>query len=528
MKNLFYTLCLILTIPFATFADCDGGELIVDVTAVKNGCNYIVTLDVYTDGTPGTIDDFNVFVFLGGASSSVDLECDFPFRKVWCDHGSDVLNLWAPNGGGATSEFIGHSVFEVETENGCLTFIDFLEFEDCVRLGSVSGFCTDSPEPTGVACMNFVMNDDPPCEASSFTHIIGASGCSEQEAFVPPGEGICFDTFDDECVEITLDPGDCGCQEENPISDGDIDAIIEHILGKKPMNAAAVPFADVNCDGIITAVDLITIRRAQLGIPRFTNIPEGCPNVGDCVMIDENGEVVTEICPFVTNVTMGVWGDIDGSCDPCGNGEYELKGDGDITSDFDIGQNQGSVYVSFSENSSINAFTLDLSVGNDFSMDHVVFSEELSSHLIDQQLIEGNLHLMFFSESPITVNKGDVFLELNTSEFQLSGDFDFESNVYFADTQDSKLLGVETNGDLRYEKDFSITSISDSGQLLIEHNFEGETILLRVLNTAGQILYEMNHTNEADLINVQLPQNEKLFFVSMISETEMVTKSVFH
>jgi len=518
------------TITFdAISQDCPEPIIVIinSYPSPDNSCIYLVEVEIVPPAIPFPLNGFDITIAVGGTSSLERTFCDFTLCPMLCEANAGIISLTCPTGQAMTSDDLKGSFYlEFPTTDGCLEADNFTTFDfPCVKFINESE-CPD-PVPTEDICVQIdLIGQAINCDLPGNYPIGVISGCNASSSTASTGldNGICFPTVDDECIQLDMTQSDCGCTEP-PVTATDLFSITEFILGSNTntVNPYSLTLADVNCSRDITALDLITIRRQILGIANDGN--GSCPDVGDCVLIDEStGEIVNEFCAGDNlNLVAGVMGDFDNSCNPCGKSLYEVDVPEITLFEQEI-RNDGS-HLIFNQDIQFNSLALTLDISTIQNADDFTLIEfDNKNVIIDLELSGNYLYLDIFSKELLKINKGQSLLINDKSIDFTFSDLDNTFNFIYSDG--AKEIGPIQLTKEKIVKDFRI--ISNNGNLYLMDFYPNENASIMISNISGQVIYNQEVYNGLTKHDIVLEPKNEIIFISIITEDGVITKRIFY
>lgn len=533
MKKITFLLMWICTaITFDAISQDCPEPIIVTITSVKiSDCEYEVNIDVVPPDIPFEMDDFDLTVLLTGITGIEKEFCDFGLCPMNCTADVGFISLFCGNQTMTSDDVRGGFSAEFSTD-GCIdaSNITPISSNPCIIFINESK-CPD-PIPTEDICVQIdLIGQAMNCDLPGNYPISVLSGCnaSTSTAFTGPNDGICFPTVDDECIQLDLLQGDCGCSEDilDPITATDLFAITDYILGirNNPLSTQyALTLGDVDCSGSLTAIDLITIQKYILQTPNDGN--GSCPDVGDCVLIDEStGDIINEFCAGDNvDLVAGVMGDFDNSCNPCGSKALNDMVIPEITL-FDQEIRHDGSHLVFNQDIQFNSLTITLDRKSVQSIDDFTLIKFDSKNVIvDFELSDNYLYLTIFSKELLQVNKGQTLL-INDKNIDLTF-YDMDNALNFIYSDGAKEIGQIQLAKEKNVNDFRV--ISDNNNLYLMDFYSNDNTSIFISNISGQVIHNQKIYSAAKKHEILLHPRNEIIFISIINEGGVTTKKVFY
>jgi len=518
----YYLLPLLFLFSLEAFSQCGGDPILVNVTAVQDGCDYTVTFDMVIPQPSYIIDDFDLTALFQGVYEIINFDPNFSQAPNIQVNATPVgLTIFDGNVG-STNKYTGFVVIELTTLDGCLELIT-PDLGPCIVWGNVTGFDSDCNfEQTGQACLEINSPVDFGCERINLDL---DHGCFNQPNSALVGSTSCFPIYNDECFEVTM-PDCSGCQP----STLDIVNITDHILGRTPLDPSVLPFADVNCDGSVTAIDLIEIRKSILGTP--SNIPEGCPGPGQCVLIDEStGELISEVCPGEKlDVSFGVMGEVNGqNCENlCEDGTTIVPEEPNEENFLSYKKSTNGTHLVFAKSTEFNTMmiSLQLSKGN-IDIDDILFEESMVSHVLQKEIINNVLYITLFNDETISVEAGQVILSVGEEiDIALNNSVEYE-NILLGENivYQNKL---QENISKRSKSDNAAEYLSRPNHLLITNPYENKEVVVSIYSIDGRLQLIKSLIISSASISLEVPKRNELIVVTISSDNNVQSNIILH
>jgi hypothetical protein len=527
----YFLLPLLFLLSLKSFSQCGGEPILVNVTAVQDGCDYTVTFDMVIPQPNYIIDDFDLTATLQGSYMINSISPSFalsPNIQVnVAQIGSNTAGISIVNNNqGSTNMYTGSVVINLTTRFGCLE-LGVFSLGDCIEMGTVTGFGAGCEfEETANACLEINSPLDFGCER---INIERDYGCFQLGNLALIGGSNCFPIFNDECFEVTM-PDCSGCSP----SAIDLFIIQDHILGRTPLDPSVLPFADVNCDGQVTAIDLINTQKFILNPfanpSDILNLPEGCPGPGQCVFIDEStGELITEVCSGQNlDVSFGVMGEVNGDCELCDDGTTIVPEEPNEEKFLSYKKSTNGTHLVFAKPTKFNTMmiSLHLSVGN-IDIDDIIFEESLALYVYQKEIINDVLYITLFNEETISVKTGQVIFSVGEEiDIALNNTVEYENILLGESIVYQNQLDENINK--RSKSDEVAKYLSRPNHLLITNPYESKDIIVSIYSIDGRLQLRKSLINSNPSISLETPKRNELIIVTISSDNNVQSDIILH
>ncbi len=306
---------------------------------------------------------------------------------------------------------------------------------------------------------------------------------------------------------------DSNCEEPCGLTDFDLVLLFDYILSLKDWSIALQIIGDVNQDGNVSALDLITLQKVLLDIDTGIDINwcnfvpvedyENAPILDDFSDDDNGFFEELDNCVEITDSSVStdflrfMIGDLDGSCSDCIHGDEN----GDIPIVVEEDEHR-SIFRS-SRNDRLLALTLHIEIPSGIEV------IDINSPLPNfEYSISGNeLHFIWIDLSEdfkgYSTLENDELLEIMTNEnsnLTITGDQNFWYNKDFG------IHNINDNAEVRNSSNHEDRqSIILNGSSTFQINQLDENENISFYNTSGQIVESLRMDHNTKEVNVNLP-----------------------